>query len=342
MNETLNKLQKREAVDLIDLLALINLYEITYLNYTDKKKEFSLTSMHIDKFRCDNYDDKCEYVFLSARDPFQALSLNARDVISFKASYFAGCVITEMSLKDDITLEVRISDVEKAEKDMVKTREVFNYCFREVLKSAFHDTKTICDEVTISNPYEMTFHAKNLYIEFPESYGSKFRIYNDSLELEYSAEKTLCVSHGKENNKNWMKFIIEVSAFASISLTFSLDYDAYVNIFDSYKKCKCCEQWIYWENVDKNGYCNSCIEKYELYPADEINEQTLIDSRVSEPKGNAEEETQKVFSDEDHYNYNYNDNDYDYDYENYSSLEEEYNYDEDAMQSDPRYWDRLY
>lgn len=319
MNETLNKLQKREAVDLVDLLELINLYEVTHLYYTDKKKAFSLTSIHVDKFRYDNYEDKCEYVFLSARDPFQALSLNAKDVISFKADLFAGCVIVEITLKDDITLEVRIPDVDTAEKDAVKTREISGYNFRDVIKSAFHDTKAICDEVTISNPYEMTFHAKNLYIEFPEYYSTKFRIYNDSLELEYSAEKTICVSHGKENNKNWMKFIIEVSAFASITLTFSLDYDAYVSIFDSYKKCKCCEHWIYWESVDKNGYCKSCIENYGLYPADET-----------------KEETQNIFSDEGHYD------DYDDDYENYSSLEEEYNYDEDAMQSDPRYWDRLY
>ena len=336
MNETLNKLQKRETVDLINLLELINLYKITHLNYTDKKKAFSLTSIYVNKFRCDEYEDKCEYVFLSDRDPFQALSLNAKDVISFHASYFAGCVIIEMTLKDDISLEVRIPDADTAEKDVVKTREISGYNFRDVIKSAFHDTKAICDEVTISNPYEMTFHAKNLYIEFPEYYSTKFRIYNDSLELEYAAEKTICVSHGKENNKNWMKFIIEVSAFASITLTFFLDYDAYVSIFDSYKKCKCCEHWIYWESVDKNGYCKSCIENYGLYPADETKEQTLITSRVNEAKENVEEETQNIFSDEGHYD------DSDDDYENYSSLEEEYNYDEDAMQSDPRYWDRLY
>ena len=205
-------------------------------------------------------------------------------------------MIIDITLKDDISLDVRIPDVDTAEKDEVKSREISRYNFRDVIESAFHDTKAICDEVTISNPYEMTFHAKNLYIEFPEYYGTKFRIYNDSLELEYAAKKTVCVSHGKENNKNW----------------------------------------IYWESVDKNGYCKSCIERFGLYPADETKEQTPIDSGVNETKENVKEETQNIFSDE------YYDDEYDDDYENYSSLEEEYNYDEDAMQSDPRYWDRLY
>ncbi len=336
MNEALNKLKKNETVDLIDLLELINLYKITHLYYTDKTKAFSLTSIYVNEFRFDEYEDKCEYVFLSDKDPFQALSLNAKDVISFNASYFGGWVIIDITLKDDISLDVRIPDVDTAEKDKVKSREISRYNFRDMIESAFHDTKAICDEVTISNPYEMTFHAKNLYIEFPEYYGTKFRIYNDSLELEYAAKKTVCVSHGKENNKNWMKFIIEVSAFVSITLTFSLDYDAYVSLFDSYKKCKYCENWIYWESVDKNGYCKSCIERFGLYPADETKEQTPIDSGVNETKENVKEETQNIFSDE------YYDDEYDDDYENYSSLEEEYNYDEDAMQSDPRYWDRLY
>ena len=95
-----------------------------------------------------------------------------------------------------------------------------------------------------------------------------------------------------------MKFIIEVSAFVSITLTFSLDYDAYVSLFDSYKKCKYCKNWIYWESVDKNGYCKSCIERFGLYPTNETKEQTPIDSGVNETKENVKEETQNIFSDE--------------------------------------------
>lgn len=342
MKDIIKMLENGEKVELEDALELINQYKISYIQYTDEINNMEGYNIHVDQCVIQHWEGRYQYNFISEMNPFQTLSIDANHVRSYEVQFAETCsdadVTIRMELKNDNKLKIEIPNVKSAEKSMWKAKEVFEYSFGKFIKKAFKGRQPVCEDVIITNEYGISFRAAQANLEFEYSHdGNDIRIFDESYELNYSRFRGMFLTYGNTDGRDWMRFIIRISPFSTMELTFPLSYQEYADIFEEYKKCAYCEKWRLADWIDKNGYCKNCIEQYNLYPNDESSEKAAEETQ--EPEENNVESTTESSAERDEDSY-YRENDYDD--ENHTSLEEEYNYDEDAMQTDPRYWDRFF